>query len=76
MTIVKDLTASERFLLNEIDSVPDKIVRRLTLRQSARHMTDAGFHRVILKMVRRSLVALAPDDKVTITYSGMKSLEG
>ena len=76
MTLIKTLTASERFLLNEIDSVPGKIVRRNTLRQSARHLTIAGFTRVLRNMEKRSLVKITPAGEVTITFSGMKSLEG
>lgn len=67
------LTASQRFLLNEVDSMPDKIVRTMILRQTARHMTDAGFYRVVDKMVRLRLLAREAD-KVTITFGGQQAL--
>lgn len=67
------LTRSERFLLNEVDSVPDKTVRWSMLRQSARHMTCAGFSRVVDKMMRRNLLA-RDGDTLALTYKGMKAL--
>lgn len=68
------LTRSERFLLNEVDSVPDKVVRWSMLRQSARHMTCAGFSRVMGKMLRRNLLA-RDYDTVTVTFKGMQALK-
>ncbi|WP_333702922.1 hypothetical protein [Sphingobium yanoikuyae] len=68
------LTRSERFLLNEVDSVPDKVVRWTTLRQAARHMTCLGFSRVVDKMLRRNLLA-RDRDAVTLTFAGMQALK-
>jgi len=66
------LTASERFLLGEVDRAPDKTVRLAALRGSARHMTNAGFWRVVNKMLRRNLLA-RNFDTVTMTFAGMKA---
>lgn len=68
------LTKTERFLLNEVDSVPDKVVRRSILRFSARHLTIVGFRRVVDKMVNRNLLAQNDDGTVTITFGGMQAL--
>ena len=67
------LTASERFLLREVDSAPDKVVRHSLLRMAARHMTLAGFDRVVSKMERRDLLA-RNGGTLTITFKGMQAL--
>lgn len=68
------LTTSERFLLNEVDSVPDKTVRWSALRHAARHLTSAGFSRVIDRMQRRNLLA-REDANVGLTFKGMRALK-
>lgn len=70
------LTRSERFLLNEVDSVPDKVVRYSMLLQCARHMTPLGFSRVVDKMMRRNLLARGDGGDLTITFAGMQALRG
>lgn len=69
------LTTSERFLLNEVDSTPDKVVRWSLLRHAARHMTCAGFSRVVDKMLRRNLLA-RNDGDLALTFAGMQALKG
>lgn len=68
------LTKSERFLLNEVDSVPDKAVRFSMLRVTG-GLSPAGFSRVMERLLDRSLLTRCDDDKVTLTYSGMRALE-
>lgn len=71
---VLTLTKSERFLLNEVDSVPNKIVRWSLLRMSARDLSPTGFSRVMDRLLDRSLLA-RDHDNVTLTYSGMRALK-
>jgi hypothetical protein len=67
-----NLSDSEKFLLGEICSMPDKSVSRSFLRHSARHLTNTGFRRVMDKMDRRSLVGFTGQhDVVTLTYKGL-----
>lgn len=67
------LTVSEKFLLREVDSCPDKIVQRSILRISARHLTNRGFSIVVNRMLDRNLFG-RDGDKITITFSGLQAL--
>lgn len=68
------LTASEKFLLGEVCSMPDKKVGRSFLRHSARHMTNAGYMRVMDKMERRLLLTRTGEgDEVTLTFNGLRA---
>lgn len=73
---VRTLTKSERFVLNEVDSVPDKAVRWSLLRMSvtARDLSPVGFSRVMDRLLNRNLLSRT-DDGVTLTYSGMRALK-
>lgn len=77
MGLVKSLTASERFILSEVDSVPDKVVSVDLLRRTGgRHLTRRGYQTVVNRLVDRSLLGRVDGDfgKVTLTFSGMRSL--
>lgn len=49
------LTPSERHILQEVDSTPEKAARA-TLLQACTPLTQSGFHRVLNKLIRRGLV--------------------
>ncbi len=70
------LTKSERFLLNEVDSVPDKNVNWSLLRQCARAggLTVTGFSRVADKLLRQNLLT-RDYDRVHLTFKGMQALK-
>jgi hypothetical protein len=67
------LTKTERFLLNEVDSVPDKVVRWSMLRTCARQLSGVGFSRVMDRLLRRNLLA-RDDNTVALTFAGMQAL--
>lgn len=67
------LTATEKFLLGEVFSMPDKKVGLHDLRRSAR-LTVAGFRRVTNKMEQRQLLVRTGDgDEVTLTFTGLRA---
>lgn len=70
------LTAAERHLLREVDSVPDKVVSVNILRLASRHLTPRGFSRVLSSMVDRNLLGHTDDkwDHVTLTFGGMQAM--
>lgn len=68
-----NLTKSEVFLLNEVDSMPDKVVDFSALRRAPHGLLPTGFARVIDRMVRKNLLA-RDYGNVTITFSGMCAL--
>ena len=59
-----ELTENQRFLLNELQSCPDQTAGVGALRLAARHMTDAGFNRVVRKMDRQGLVRFVRGGKL------------
>lgn len=67
------LTKSERFLLNEVDSVPDKVVRWSLLSRAPHRLTVRGFSRVIDGLLRRNLLS-RNYDTVTLTWNGILAL--
>lgn len=71
-----DLTAAEKHLLREVDSVPDKAVSIGILRQACRHLSPHGFDRVLGKMVDRNLLGHTDDSwlAVTLTFGGMQAM--
>lgn len=69
------LTKTERFLLTEVDSVPDKVVGWSLLKMTAgRKLSSVGYNRVMDRMLRRNLLA-RDYDKVTLTFAGMQALK-
>jgi hypothetical protein len=66
------LTRGELFILNEIDSVPDKIASAYVLRAAVK-FTTRGFATVINRMVDNRLVARTDDGRITITFAGMQA---
>ena len=78
MTLAKPLTATERFLLNEVYSVPEYAVSVDTLRHSVRHLTRRGFQTVVSRLLTRNLLVWSEvfDGTVELTFSGMLSLRG
>jgi hypothetical protein len=76
MTLAKPLTATERFLLNEVYSVPEHAVSVDTLRHSARHLTRRGFQTVVSRLLNRNLLVWAEDfnGTVQLTFKGALSL--
>ncbi len=76
MTLAKPLTATERFLLNEVYSVPDYVVSVDTLRHSVRHLTRRGFQTVVSRLLDRNLLVWPEvcDGTVQLTFSGALSL--
>jgi len=76
MTLAKPLTATERFLLNEVDSVGEGGVRVDTLRHSVRHLTQRGFQTVVSRLLDRNLLVWAEgfNGRVQLTFSGALSL--
>jgi hypothetical protein len=76
MTLAKPLTATERFLLNEVYSVVGNAVSVDTLRHSARHLTRRGFQTVVSRLLDRNLL-VRPESfngTVQLTFSGVLSL--
>ena len=67
------LTKTERFLLNEVDSVPDKVVSANILRHAAR-LTPRGFGAVLNRMYDRNLLGRTDDGRVTLTFGGMQAM--
>ena len=77
MTLAKPLTATERFLLNEVYSVPEYTVSVDTLRHSVRHLTRRGFQTVVSRLLTPNLL-VCPDvfnGTVQLTFSGVLSLQ-
>jgi hypothetical protein len=76
MTLAKPLTVTERFLLNEVYSVPEYAVSVDTLRHSARHLTRRGFQTVVSRLLNRNLLDLQDDNFGTLclTFKGLLSL--
>jgi hypothetical protein len=69
------LTKSERFLLNEVDSVPDKVVGWSLLKMTAgRHLTNTGYSRIMDRLLRRNMLA-RDEGTVTLTFAGMCALK-
>jgi hypothetical protein len=68
------LTRGERFILNEIDSVPDKIASANVLRIATK-FTPRGFRTVINRMVDNRQIARTDDGRITITFGGMQALK-
>lgn len=70
------LTKTERYLLNEIDSCPDKVARLTALRIASR-LTWRGFRTVINRMIDRHLIAHTEEfERLTITFGGRRALRG
>lgn len=67
------LTKTERFVLNEVDSVPDKVVSADMVRRACR-LTPVGFRRVLDKMLERNLLGRTHDGRVTLTFGGMRAM--
>ena len=69
------LTKTERHLLREVDSIPDKVVGWSLLKMTAgRSLSPVGFTRVMDRMLRRNLLA-RNDGTVTLTFAGMQALK-
>ena len=76
MTLAKPLTATERHLLREVESIPDKIVSVTMLRHSGRHLSARGFKIVVNRLIDRNLLVHQDDNFGTLclTFSGLLSL--
>lgn len=71
--MMQHLTKTERFLLNEVDSCPDKVASRSALRSAAR-LTPAGFARVADRMINNRLVAPVGAGQLSLTVGGMSAM--
>jgi hypothetical protein len=67
------LTKSERFVLNEVDSCPDKVASPSSVRYAAR-LTPVGFRRVLDRMVNRNLLGWTDGRNLTLTFGGMQAM--
>lgn len=69
------LTKTERHLLVEVDSCPDKTATLGALRAAfRRHLTDRGFTTVLNRMVDARLVGWTEDRSVALTWKGFRVL--
>lgn len=71
------LTKTEKFMLNEVDSCPDKTASLGSLR-SACPLTPQGFRRLTVKMTESNLLAWADHadlgSALTLTFGGMMAM--
>ena len=70
------LTRTERFILNEIESVPNEIVSSNLVRLAAQ-MTEADYARVMGRLTKRGLatrVEVDEESMVEITWGGKRAL--
>jgi len=67
------LTKTERFVLNEVDSCPDKVASPYLVQRAAR-LTTAGFRRVVDRMTGRNLLGWTDDRDLTLTFGGMQAM--
>lgn len=72
------LTKSERFLLNEVDSCPDKVARVSGLRQAAvagrDGLTYRGFSTVLRRLEDGNLLGRTDEGHLALTFAGMMAM--
>lgn len=72
------LTKSERFLLNEVDSCPDKVARLAGLRQAAvagrNGLSYRGFSTVLQRLEDGNLLGRTDTGDLTLTFGGMTAM--
>lgn len=64
---------TEKFILNEVDSAPNKAVRPELIRRAA-NLTLVGFRRVLDRMIERNWLGRTPHGEITLTFGGMQAM--
>jgi hypothetical protein len=68
------LTKTEAFILNEVDSCPDKTASASLVRRSV-NLSIVGFRRVVDRMVSKRFLGLTSSGDLALTFAGMQALQ-